>query len=279
MRAGGEPTIFRPGERGSPKNAWPGGEGRSTLGDVQGGQRFHVVLSVAINQEEAIRSAMERARLANPALLEFSLFRLPIQTQSVYRVMLLIPLGAFLVVIFRNVVGISTFGTFMPVLIALAFRETQLLWGIALFSLMVGLGLAFRFYLDRLKLLLVPRLASVLIMVVAVDGLAQRRDEQAWPGTSPLGCAVSHGDHDDDDRENVDCVGRKGRRRGPQTRNGQSARGDALLLADEHRVRVEHVMFVFPELLLLLLAGTLLLGRYTGYRLVEIHRFKTFREL
>ena len=42
---------------------------------------------------------------------------------------------------------------------------------------------------------------------------------------------------------------------------------------------VEHVMFVFPELLLLLLAGTLLLGRYTGYRLVEILRFKTFREL
>jgi hypothetical protein len=37
-------------------------------------------------------------------------------------------------------------------------------------------------------------------------------------------------------------------------------------------------MFVFPELLLLLLAGTLLLGRYTGYRLVELWRFKSFRE-
>jgi hypothetical protein len=37
---------------------------------------------------------------------------------------------------------------------------------------------------------------------------------------------------------------------------------------------VEHLAFVFPELLLVLLAGTILLGRYTGYRLLELRRFK-----
>jgi hypothetical protein len=37
---------------------------------------------------------------------------------------------------------------------------------------------------------------------------------------------------------------------------------------------VEHLFFVFPELLLLVLAATLLLGRYSGYRLVELYRFK-----
>jgi len=37
---------------------------------------------------------------------------------------------------------------------------------------------------------------------------------------------------------------------------------------------VEHLFFVFPELLLLVLAATLLLGRYTGYRLTELRRFK-----
>ncbi|UCH08938.1 MAG: hypothetical protein JSV55_09080, partial [Deltaproteobacteria bacterium] len=37
---------------------------------------------------------------------------------------------------------------------------------------------------------------------------------------------------------------------------------------------VEHLVFVFPELLLVLLAGTLLLGCYYGYRLVELLRFK-----
>jgi hypothetical protein len=37
---------------------------------------------------------------------------------------------------------------------------------------------------------------------------------------------------------------------------------------------VRHVMFVFPELLLLILAATLLAGRYTGFRLTEYRRFK-----
>ncbi len=37
---------------------------------------------------------------------------------------------------------------------------------------------------------------------------------------------------------------------------------------------VEHVVFVFPELLLVLLAATLLLGRYSGYRLSELLRFR-----
>jgi hypothetical protein len=37
---------------------------------------------------------------------------------------------------------------------------------------------------------------------------------------------------------------------------------------------VEHLLFVFPELLLVILAATLLLGRYTGYRLTDLHRFR-----
>ena len=35
-----------------------------------------------------------------------------------------------------------------------------------------------------------------------------------------------------------------------------------------------HVVFVFPELLLLVVALALLSGRYTGYRLLELRRFK-----
>ena len=37
---------------------------------------------------------------------------------------------------------------------------------------------------------------------------------------------------------------------------------------------VEHLFFVFPELLLLVLAVTLLIGRYSGYRLSELRRFR-----
>ena len=38
---------------------------------------------------------------------------------------------------------------------------------------------------------------------------------------------------------------------------------------------LEHLAFVFPELLLVVLAATLLLGRYTGYRLTEFWRFRS----
>ena len=37
---------------------------------------------------------------------------------------------------------------------------------------------------------------------------------------------------------------------------------------------VEHMVFIFPELLLVLLAATLLLGRYRGFRLLELRRFR-----
>ena len=67
--------------------------------------------------------------------------------------------GALLVVIFRDVIGMKTLGTLMTILVSLAFRETELGWGIFLLSLIVGMGLLVRFYLNQLKLLLVPRLA------------------------------------------------------------------------------------------------------------------------
>jgi hypothetical protein len=40
---------------------------------------------------------------------------------------------------------------------------------------------------------------------------------------------------------------------------------------------VKHLVFVFPEVLLLVLATTLLIGRYTGYRLMELFRFRELR--
>jgi hypothetical protein len=40
--------------------------------------------------------------------------------------------------------------------------------------------------------------------------------------------------------------------------------------------QIQYWAFYFPEMLLILLAGILLIGRYTGYRLSELIRFKSF---
>jgi hypothetical protein len=42
--------------------------------------------------------------------------------------------------------------------------------------------------------------------------------------------------------------------------------------------QVRYWAFYFPELLLILLAGILMIGRYTGYRLSELFRFRDFKE-
>lgn len=136
------------------------------LAHLRGGSALQTEITLIRAPEPALRSVVWREHRIEGGWAKLSLLNLPVETRTVYSVLLTVPIGVFLLVITRNMVGIKTFGTFMPVLIALAFRETQLLWGLALFSLLIGLDLAVRFYLDRLKLLLVPRLAAVLIIVI-----------------------------------------------------------------------------------------------------------------
>jgi hypothetical protein len=42
--------------------------------------------------------------------------------------------------------------------------------------------------------------------------------------------------------------------------------------------QVQHLVLMFPELLLIVLAITLAMGRYTGYRLTELRRFKALAQ-
>lgn len=245
--------------------------------ELSGGTKLDMTVSIAPNQEAAIQAAMLQSQFAAPQFLEFSLFGLPLDKQAVYRVLLMVPLGALLLLILRNVIGVKTFGTFMPILIALAFRETQLLWGIVLFSLVVALGLGVRFYLEQLKLLLVPRLAAILIIVVLLMailsvlshklGLERGLSVALFPMviltmTIERMCIVWE---------------ERGAHESIQQGIGSLAVATLTYLAMTLPY-VEHLIFVFPELLLLLLAGTLLLGRYSGFRLLELRRFKALAQ-
>jgi hypothetical protein len=206
-------------------------------------------------------------------LIDFSLFALPIQTQAVYGVLLMIPLGAFIIVIMRNVVGIDTFGTFMPVLIALAFRETQLLSGIILFTFLVALGLSIRFLLERLRLLLVPRLSAVLIVVVLLMLITSIMSHRLGLETG-LSVALFPMVIIAMTIERMSVLWEE-RGAGEAMRAGV---GSMLVAVLAYLVMgmdwLEHLVFTFPELLLIVLAIVLLLGRYTGYRVSELKRFK-----
>lgn len=247
--------------------------GDADLLRVEGGENVKLKFSVARSLRDLVDVAERRASLKNSRLMEFSLFSLPVQTQNVYRILLLVPLGAFMVVLMRNLIGIKTFGTFMPVLIALAFRETELLWGITLFCLIVALGLALRFYLERLKLLLVPRLASVLTLVVLLMAIVSlglhKLDLESGISIALFPMVIM--------TMTIERMSLVWEEAGPLEAIKQGA-GSLFVATMAYLVmnlpQLGHLLFVFPELLLVVLALNLLMGRYTGYRLSELWRFR-----
>jgi len=208
---------------------------------------------------------------------EWSLFSLPVEAQQVFRVILLIPLGALIVSIFRNVIGINTFGTFMPVLIALAFRNTRLGWGLVLFSAVIVLGLVSRWFMDRLKLLLVPRLSvivTVLVIILAVGSLVGNQTgiyRILAVALFPIVIMTMT-----IERLSIILMER-GAREAVKVSLGTLLVSTCGYVAMSF-VSVEDFFFAFPEILFALIGIQILMGRYTGYRVMEYFRFHSFIE-
>lgn len=264
----------RTGGRGFPEDVLVWHAGEAPLVELEGGHHAASDFAVARSTREVMGVAQQRARILDSNILEFSLLSLPISTQNIYKLLLLVPLGAFVVVIMRNVVGVSTFGTFMPILIALAFRETKLLWGIILFTTLVALGVFLRFYLERLKLLLVPRLAAVLIIVILlmamVSIISHKLGLERGLSVALFPMVIL--------AMTIERMSVSWDESGP--REALTAGLGSLVVAIIGYLVMNHplpayLVFVFPELLLALLAATLLMGRYTGYRLSELRRFRS----
>jgi hypothetical protein len=200
------------------------------------------------------------------------LTRLPVSVQNLYHVALLLPLGALVVAFMRVVIGVPTFGTFMPILIALAFRETQLAWGLALFLILVFVGLSLRLMLAQLRLLLVPRLAAILVVVVclmlAITVLSYRLGVEQGLSIALFPMVIL--------TMTIERMSIVWEERG-FSETAKETLGSLLVAVCGYYVmnepHLDHLMFYFPELLLVVLAATLLLGAYSGYRLTELVRF------
>src|SRR5262249_53384822 len=200
----------------------------------------------------------------------------PPATQALYRVLMLVPLGALVVVVFRNLIGVTTFGTFMPILLSLAFRESGLTMGLLLLGVVVAIGYVGRYVLDRAQLLMVPRLAFLLTLVILIMAgimlVADRlgSDRAFSIALFPIVIITMM-----IERLSVAMV-----EEGPRNA-ARLVLGTVLVAACGYAViaseRLQHFVFTFPEVHLVTLAALLLLGRYTGYRLSEWARFRALR--
>lgn len=188
------------------------------------------------------------------------------------RILVMLPLGATVTVIFRNVVGLRVFGTFLPALIAVASRGTGLAWGLAGFAALLALVGAVRLGLDRMNLLHTPKLAVMLTIVIlgmislAALSVACGLGDLAYISLFPIAVTTLTTERF------ALTVQEEGWRTALGTA-GQTAIVVAACYIVMESAALQAVFLAFPELLLAVLAVDLWLGRWMGLRLTEYARF------
>jgi hypothetical protein len=201
----------------------------------------------------------------------------PIERQLV-EFLLLLPVAALVCCLVRNVVGLHTFGTFAPALLGLAFREVHSPVGVFVLLTVLSIAWILRRGVARLNLLQVPRSAVMLSLVVAllvafivISHSRGRPMGQALPFL-PLviitGLVERFWTTEEED----------GTPAAVRTMLATLLTSVAVFLVVRATV-IAHTVVEHPESLGLVVAGQLLIGRYTGYRLLELNRFRELADL
>ncbi|MBS9402571.1 UUP1 family membrane protein [Halomonas sp. TRM85114] len=270
-------ALFDPnsGEQGRPDNLLLWETAGHAVLEVEGGTDSRVTFSMLTHNQPA--AAAVRNQLSNDTLLNFSIHSLPLEEQALFQTILLIPIGALVVVILRVLVGIKTSGTFMPVLIALAFIQTTLVTGLIGFLLVVAMGLVIRNYLSYLNLLLVARVSAVIITVIAIISifsvLSYRFGLNAGLTITFFPMIIL--------AWTIERMSILWEEEGPKEvliQGGGSLLTAVLAFLAMNNPLIRHITFNFLGVQLILMALILLLGNYTGYRLLELRRFKPVTE-
>ena len=201
------------------------------------------------------------------------LMRLPLGMQNTLSILLLLPVGALITSFFRNIIGVQTFGTFTPTLLALSFVYADWRTGLVVFVVVTVMGLAGRSLLERLRLLMVPRLSLILTFIVLTTVVAVSALD--YFGLTPSARAVLF------PMVILTMMIERFHIRAEEDGLGASLRLLVttlvvamccfLLLRSEELGRVA---LASPEGLFFVAAALVLVGRYSGYRLVELWRFR-----
>ncbi|TAM09391.1 MAG: gonadoliberin III [Nevskiaceae bacterium] len=257
------------GEQGLPDNLLLWNEDDAGILDVTGGHHSSVKFSMIQRLVPARQIAQAQDSLFNILGVHI----LPIESQSMFKMLFLLPIGALVVVFMRLIVGIKTSGTFMPVLIALAFLETSLIPGLISFVLIVAFGLVLRNYLSYLNLLMVARISTLIVLVITIIAAMSLIDYKLGLSTGitvtffPMIIIAW----------TIERMSILWEEEGPKEVLVQGS-GSLLVAVLAYGLMtfkpLMHLSFNFPELNTVVIALMLLMGQYTGYRLSELYRFR-----
>ena len=273
-----EYKIFDPsnGSTGLTKNQLIWNDNGNSLLDITGGRNARISFTTLNSSVSAVAAGVKKANLdvaAGEELVPFSLSALPADEQSLFKNLLLLPIGVVIVVFLRVIVGIKTSGTFMPVLIAMSFLQTSLVFGLVGFIAIVGVGLIVRSWLSHLNLLLVARISAVIITVIGLIGtisfvsykvgITEGVKVTFFPMII-LSWTI----------ERMSVLWEEEGYKEVLKQGGGSLFVAVCAYLSMSSFFVQHFTFNFLGLQLVLLALVLIMGNYTGFRLSELKRFK-----
>ena len=273
-----EYKIFDPsnGSTGLTKNQLIWNDNGNSLLDITGGRNARISFTTLNSSVSAVAAGVKKANLdvaAGEELVPFSLSALPADEQSLFKNLLLLPIGVVIVVFLRVIVGIKTSGTFMPVLIAMSFLQTSLVFGLVGFIAIVGVGLIVRSWLSHLNLLLVARISAVIITVIGLIGtisfvsykvgITEGVKVTFFPMII-LSWTI----------ERMSILWEEEGYKEVLKQGGGSRFVAVCAYLSMSSLFVQHFTFNFLGLQLVLLALVLIMGNYTGFRLSELKRFK-----
>ncbi|TGN18967.1 7TM domain-containing protein [Leptospira idonii] len=252
---------------------WKSVEQRRELGFESQTLRYTAYASRASVNRYNFKEYSEEVAGTHSFLKYYSLYTLPAPLQNLFRVVILIPIGALVLAFARNVIGVPTFGIFTPILLSMFFWETSLLFGMVFFTAMILLGFLERYALDRFYLLAVPRLSILLTITVLSLIVFSILNENLSLFSNlsvtlfPIVITTIF-----IERFSIMII-EEG------VANTLVTLGGTFLIA-----LITYTLFLFsslqilffthPELLLIVIAIQLLLGQYKGYRLTELFRFQ-----
>ncbi|WP_371186860.1 inactive transglutaminase family protein [Thalassotalea maritima] len=250
-------------------------QGAPSLLDVVGGRNSQVRFSISRSTTSAVIEANKNSTQGD--FFDFGLYQLPLEEQNLFKGILLLPIGALAVVFLRIIVGLKCSGTFMPILIATSFIQTELMNGLLGFLLIVSAGLVIRSYLSHLNLLLVSRISAVVIVVIGIItvftvfafriGLTEALTITFFPMII-MAWTI--------ERMSILWEEEGGKEVLIQGSGSLIVAVVAYLLMDNYLLR--HWAFNFLGIHALIMAAILIMGQYTGYRLLELRRFKPMLE-
>jgi hypothetical protein len=203
----------------------------------------------------------------------FGLFEQVGISRKLLEIILMLPFGALVTAVLRNVVGLETFGTFLPALIAAAALETGLWWGIFGFLLIILIAAAAQRGLDALQILHAPAMAIlfaaviILMLTVTVAGLKLGLIALAHITLFPVAILTLTA-------ERFAQVQAEYSFSVAARRLLMTVLAVAVCYGVMHSSVLQALVLIFPECLLLIIAFDLWLGKWVGIRASEYIRFR-----